>query len=75
MPLLSYAVHLVLLILVPLSSLPCYLYDAILILTSDIQREMDVQIFLKTLDTEESFDTMALIDSGCMTTSISDRFV
>jgi hypothetical protein len=39
------------------------------------QREMDVQIFLETLDTEESFDTTALIDSGCMTTSISDRFV
>jgi hypothetical protein len=39
------------------------------------QREMDIQIFLETLDTEESFDTMALIDSGCMTTSISDRFV
>jgi hypothetical protein len=36
---------------------------------------MDVQIFLETLDTEESFDTMALIDSGCMTTSISERFV
>jgi hypothetical protein len=36
---------------------------------------MDVQIFLETLDTEESFDTTALIDSGCMTTSISDRFV
>jgi hypothetical protein len=35
-PLLSYAVHLVLLTLVPLSSLPCYLYDAVLILTSDI---------------------------------------
>jgi hypothetical protein len=39
------------------------------------QREMDVQIFLETLDTEESFDTTALIDSGCMTTSISDQFV
>jgi hypothetical protein len=36
---------------------------------------MDVQIFLETLDTEENFDTTALIDSGCMTTSISDRFV
>jgi hypothetical protein len=32
-PLTTYAVHLVLLILVPLSSLLCYLYDAILILT------------------------------------------
>jgi hypothetical protein len=39
------------------------------------QREMDIQIFLETLDTEERFDTTALIDSGCMTTSISDRFV
>jgi hypothetical protein len=36
---------------------------------------MDVQIFLKTLDTEESFNTMALIDSSCMTTSILDRFI
>jgi hypothetical protein len=35
-PLLSYAVRLVLLIVVLLSSLPCYLYDAVLILTSDI---------------------------------------
>ena len=32
-PLLSYAVHLVLLLLVLLSSLPCYVYDTILILT------------------------------------------
>jgi hypothetical protein len=36
---------------------------------------MDVQIFLETLDTEESFKTTALIDSGCMMTSISDQFV
>jgi hypothetical protein len=35
-PLLSYAVRLVLLIFVLLSSLSCYLYDAVLILTSDI---------------------------------------
>jgi hypothetical protein len=35
-PLLSYAVRLVLLILVPLSLLLCYLYDAVLILTLDI---------------------------------------
>jgi hypothetical protein len=35
-PLLSYAVRLVLPILVPLSLLLCYLYDAVLILTSDI---------------------------------------
>jgi hypothetical protein len=35
MPLTTYAVHLVLLIFVLLSSLPCYLYDAVLILTSD----------------------------------------
>jgi hypothetical protein len=34
-PLLSYVVHLVLLIIVLFSSLPCYLYDAVLILTSD----------------------------------------
>jgi hypothetical protein len=36
MPLTTYAVRLVLLILVLLSLLPCYLYDAVLILTSDI---------------------------------------
>jgi hypothetical protein len=35
-PLLSYAVRLVLLIFVLLSLLPCYLYDAVLILTLDI---------------------------------------
>ena len=33
MPLLSYAVHLVLLFFVLLSSLPCYIHDAVLILT------------------------------------------
>ena len=33
MPLLSYAVHLVLLFFILLTSLPCYLYDAVLTLT------------------------------------------
>ena len=33
MPLLSYVVRLVLLLFVLLSSLPCYIYDAVLILT------------------------------------------
>jgi hypothetical protein len=47
-PLLSYAVHLVLLILVPLSSLPCYLYDAVLILTSDILYSL-IDTFLSIL--------------------------
>jgi hypothetical protein len=36
MPLTTYVAHLVLLIFVLLSSLPCYLYDAVLILTLDI---------------------------------------
>ena len=35
-PLLSYVVRLVLLYFVLLSSLPCYIYDAVLILTLDI---------------------------------------
>jgi hypothetical protein len=47
-PLLSYAVRLVLLTLVPLSSLPCYLYDAILILTSDILYSL-IDTFLSIL--------------------------
>jgi hypothetical protein len=47
-PLLSYAVRLVLLIFVPLSSLPCYLYDAILILTSDILYSL-IDTFLSIL--------------------------
>jgi hypothetical protein len=47
-PLLSYAVRLVLLTFVPLSSLPCYLYDAILILTSDILYSL-IDMFLSIL--------------------------
>jgi hypothetical protein len=47
-PLLSYAVRLVLLTLVPLSSLPCYLYDAVLILTSDILYSL-IDMFLSIL--------------------------
>jgi hypothetical protein len=47
-PLLSYAVCLVLLTLVPLSSLPCYLYDAVLILTSDILYSL-IDMFLSIL--------------------------
>jgi hypothetical protein len=47
-PLLSYAVCLVLLTLVPLSSLPCYLYDAVLILTSDILYSL-IDTFLSIL--------------------------
>jgi hypothetical protein len=47
-PLLSYAVHLVLPIFVLLSSLLCYLYDAILILTSDILYSL-INTFLSIL--------------------------
>jgi hypothetical protein len=47
-PLTTYAVRLVLLILVLLSSLPCYLYDAILILTSDILYSL-INTFLSIL--------------------------
>ena len=39
------------------------------------QREMNIPIILETLDTEESFETTALIDSGCTSSSISKRFV
>jgi hypothetical protein len=48
MSLTTYVVHLVLLIFVPLSSLPCYLYDAILILTSDILYSL-IDMFLSIL--------------------------
>jgi hypothetical protein len=48
MPLLSYAVCLVLLILVLFSSLLCYLYNAILILTSDILYSL-IDTFLSIL--------------------------
>jgi hypothetical protein len=48
MPLLSYAVRLVLLILVPLSSLLCYLYNTVLILTSDILYSL-IDTFLSIL--------------------------
>ncbi len=39
------------------------------------KREMDIRVIITTLDTEESFDTMALIDTGCMTSAISKQFV
>ena len=39
------------------------------------QREMNIPIILETLDTEESFETTALIDSGCTLSSISKQFV
>jgi hypothetical protein len=48
MPLTTYAVHLVLLIFVLLSSLPCYSYNAILILTSDIPYSL-IDMFLSIL--------------------------
>jgi hypothetical protein len=47
-PLTTYAVRLVLLTLVPLSSLPCYLFDAVLILTSDILYSL-IDTFLSIL--------------------------
>jgi hypothetical protein len=47
-PLLSYVVRLVLLIFVLLSSLSCYLYDAVLILTSDILYSL-IDTFLSIL--------------------------
>jgi hypothetical protein len=47
-PLTTYAVHLVLLIFVLLPSLPCYLYDAVLILTSDILYSL-IDTFLSIL--------------------------
>ena len=34
-------------------------------------REMNIPVMLETLDTEESFETTALIDSGCTSSSIS----
>jgi hypothetical protein len=48
MPLTTYAVHLVLLIFVLLPSLPCYLYDTVLILTSDILYSL-IDTFLSIL--------------------------
>jgi hypothetical protein len=48
MPLTTYAVRLVLLIFVLLSSLPCYLYDAVLILTLDILYSL-IDMFLSIL--------------------------
>ena len=36
---------------------------------------MNIPITLETLDTEESFETTALIDSGCTSSSISKCFV
>jgi hypothetical protein len=47
-PLTTYAVRLVLLIFVLLSSLPCYLYDTVLILTSDILYSL-IDTFLSIL--------------------------
>jgi hypothetical protein len=48
MPLTTYAVRLVLLILVPLSSLLCYLYDTVLILTLNILYSL-IDTFLSIL--------------------------
>jgi hypothetical protein len=48
MPLTTYVVRLVLLIFVPLSLLPCYLYDAVLILTLDILYSL-IDTFLSIL--------------------------
>ena len=39
------------------------------------QREINVPIILKTLDTEEIIQTEGLLDSGCTTTSISQELV
>ena len=39
------------------------------------QREMNIPIVLETLDMEESFETTALIDSSCTSSSISKHFV
>ena len=36
---------------------------------------MNIPITLETLDTEESFETTALIDSSCMSSSILKRFI
>jgi hypothetical protein len=47
-PLTTYAVRLVLLTFVPLLSLPCYLYDTVLILTSDILYSL-IDTFLSIL--------------------------
>ena len=38
-------------------------------------REIDLEMTITTLDTEEKFDVKALLDSGCMTSAISKRFV
>jgi hypothetical protein len=48
MPLTTYVVRLVLLIFVLLSSLPCYSYNAVLILTSDIPYSL-IDTFLSIL--------------------------
>ena len=42
---------------------------------TDGQREVNVPIILKTLDTEETIQTEGLLDSGCTTTSISQELV
>ena len=41
----------------------------------DGQREINVPMILKTLDTEEIIETEGLLDSGCTTTSISQELV
>ena len=38
-------------------------------------REIDLEMTITTLDTEEKFDVKALLDSGCMSSAISKRFV
>ena len=38
-------------------------------------REINLEMTITTLDTEEKFDVKALLDSGCMSSAISKRFV
>ena len=44
-------------------------------ITASGRREMNIPIILEMLNTEESFETTALIDSGCTSSSISKWFV
>ena len=38
-------------------------------------REINLEMTITTLDTEEKFDIQALLDGGCMSSAISKRFV
>ena len=38
-------------------------------------REIDLKMTITTLDIEEKFDVQALLDSGCMSSTISKQFV